>query len=55
VTEWDVLRALDLKRIARSMRTPVLVDLRNVYPVEDVEAAGLEWHGIGRAPRAAGA
>ena len=51
VTEWDVLRALDLARIARSMRTPVLVDLRNVYPVEDVEGAGLVWHGIGKAPR----
>jgi UDPglucose 6-dehydrogenase len=53
VTEWDVLRALDLDRLARSMRTPVLVDLRNVYPPEDVEGAGLEWHGIGKAPRAA--
>lgn len=48
VTEWDVLRALDLKRIAASMATPVLVDLRNIYPPEDVEAAGLTWHAIGR-------
>jgi UDPglucose 6-dehydrogenase len=52
VTEWDVLRALDLERIARSMRTPVLIDLRNIYPPEDVESAGLEWHGIGKPPRA---
>ena len=51
VTEWDVLRALDLKRIAKSMATPVLVDLRNVYPPEDVEAAGLAWHAIGRPAR----
>jgi UDPglucose 6-dehydrogenase len=51
VTEWDVLRALDLGRIARSMRTPVLVDLRNIYPIEDVEGAGLVWHGIGKPPR----
>lgn len=48
VTEWDVLRALDLKRIAASMTTPVLVDLRNIYPPEDVAAAGLAWHAIGR-------
>jgi len=51
VTEWDALRALDLKRLAATMRQGVFVDLRNVYPPEDVEADGLAWHGIGRAPR----
>jgi UDPglucose 6-dehydrogenase len=51
VTEWDVLRALDLKRLAQTMAHPVFVDLRNIYPPEEVENAGLEWHGIGRAPR----
>ena len=48
VTEWDVLRALDLKRLAGRMAQPVLVDLRNVYPPEDVEEAGLRWYGVGR-------
>jgi UDPglucose 6-dehydrogenase len=51
VTEWDVLRALDLERLARTMAQPVFVDLRNVYPPEEVEQAGLRWYGIGRAPR----
>jgi UDPglucose 6-dehydrogenase len=51
VTEWDVLRALDLRKIRRSMTQPILVDLRNVYPPEDVEAAGLRWHGIGKPAR----
>ncbi|HYJ83493.1 MAG TPA: UDP-glucose/GDP-mannose dehydrogenase family protein [Allosphingosinicella sp.] len=51
VTEWDVLRALDLKRLAREMAQPVFVDLRNVYPPEEVEQAGLRWFGIGRSPR----
>jgi UDPglucose 6-dehydrogenase len=51
VTEWDALRALDLKRLAATMRQAVFVDLRNVYPPEEVEADGLAWHGIGRAPR----
>jgi len=53
VTEWDVLRALDLRRLADTMSQPVFVDLRNVYPPEDVEEAGLRWYGIGRAPRKA--
>jgi UDPglucose 6-dehydrogenase len=48
VTEWDVLRALDLPRLGRAMAQPVFVDLRNVYPPEEVEEAGLRWHGVGR-------
>jgi UDPglucose 6-dehydrogenase len=51
VTEWDVLRALDLKRLARDMAQPIFVDLRSVYPPEDVEQAGLRWFGIGRPAR----
>ena len=48
VTEWDVLRALDLRRLAAAMADPVLVDLRNIYPPEEVKAAGLASYGVGR-------
>ena len=51
VTEWDALRALDLERLAATMRGSAFVDLRNIYPPEEVEQAGLTWYGIGRAPR----
>jgi UDPglucose 6-dehydrogenase len=51
VTEWDVLRALDLGRLAGSLAGPVFIDLRGVYPPEEVEEAGLRWFGIGRPPR----
>jgi UDPglucose 6-dehydrogenase len=51
VTEWDVLRALDLARLARTMARPIFVDLRNVYPPEEAEEAGLRWHGVGRPAR----
>ncbi|HYJ53766.1 MAG TPA: UDP-glucose/GDP-mannose dehydrogenase family protein [Allosphingosinicella sp.] len=51
VTEWDALRALDLDRIAGAMVGTAFVDLRNIYPPEEVEEAGLSWYGIGRAPR----
>jgi UDPglucose 6-dehydrogenase len=51
VTEWDVLRALDLPRLAKTMAQPIFVDLRNVYPPEDVEQAGMRWFGIGRPSR----
>lgn len=48
VTEWDAFRALDLKRLAATMRAPVLVDLRNVYNPVEAEKAGLAYHGVGR-------
>src|SRR3954471_16320474 len=35
VTEWEQFRALDLRRIAQSMASPVVVDLRNVYSGEE--------------------
>jgi len=48
VTEWDEFRALDLERIAASLRGKVLVDLRNVYDRNEAEEAGLTYYGIGR-------
>jgi UDPglucose 6-dehydrogenase len=54
VTEWDEFRALDLKRIARSLRGKVLVDLRNVYDREEAEEAGLAYFGVGRGRAGAG-
>ncbi|HEX9932882.1 MAG TPA: UDP-glucose/GDP-mannose dehydrogenase family protein [Allosphingosinicella sp.] len=48
VTEWDVLRALDLRRLAAVMSSRILVDLRNVYRPEDARNAGFSWHGIGK-------
>jgi len=55
VTEWDVLRALDLRRIAACLAQPVFVDLRNVYPPEEVAEAGLRWFGVGRGSSVANA
>jgi UDPglucose 6-dehydrogenase len=48
VTEWDEFRALDLERIASSLRGKALVDLRNVYDRDEAEDAGLRYYGIGR-------
>ena len=40
LTEWNEFRALDLGRIAGSMASPRLADLRNVYSPRDARAAG---------------
>jgi len=49
VTEWDQFRALDLKRLAKSLVSPVLVDLRNVYRPADAAKAGLSYTSVGLA------
>ncbi len=48
VTEWDEFRALDLRRLAKIMKAPVLVDLRNIYPPEEAKRAGLTLTGVGK-------
>jgi UDPglucose 6-dehydrogenase len=48
VTEWDAFRALDMRRVNASMRTPVIVDMRNVYRPEDMAADGFRYHSLGR-------
>lgn len=48
LTEWNVFRGLDLRRLARDMRQPVLVDFRNLFPLADARAAGIAYHSVGR-------
>ena len=48
VTEWHELRDPDLGRLKALMRTPVLVDGRNVWPAMDAREAGFTYYGIGR-------
>ena len=48
VTEWNEFRNLDLARIKRSMRKPVLVDGRNIYDPAQMRELGFEYRGIGR-------
>ena len=48
VTEWDAFRALDLSRVKGLLRAPIIVDLRNIYPRDTVEAAGFTYYAVGR-------
>jgi UDPglucose 6-dehydrogenase len=48
VTEWNEFRDMDLMRLRRMMRKPILCDLRNIYDPEDVVAAGMKYVGVGR-------
>ncbi len=48
VTEWDQFRALDLTRIKALMKTPLLVDLRNIYTPQEILDLGFAYDSIGR-------
>jgi UDPglucose 6-dehydrogenase len=48
VTEWDAFRALDLERIKAAMKSPVLVDLRNIYRPDDMRRRGFTYESVGR-------
>jgi UDPglucose 6-dehydrogenase len=49
ITEWEQFRALDLGRLKAIMAQPVVVDLRNVYPPEELRKHGFRYQGVGRA------
>lgn len=49
LTEWALFRTLDLSRLARSMAAPRIADLRNIYPQDQLRAAGfVRITGVGR-------
>src|SRR6185436_4302581 len=48
LTQWSEFRRLDLERVQASMRTPLLVDGRNLYDPNDMVKRGFRYHGIGR-------
>ena len=48
VTEWNQFRMLDLDRVRRALREPVLVDLRNVYEPGPMQQAGFRYISVGR-------
>lgn len=48
MTEWNEFKHLDLARIRGLMRTPVVLDGRNVYEPQAMWEAGFLYRGIGR-------
>jgi UDPglucose 6-dehydrogenase len=47
LTEWDQFRALDLDRVKAALRSPVIIDLRNIYRPAEVAAKGFTYVGVG--------
>jgi UDPglucose 6-dehydrogenase len=47
-TEWNQFRNLDLLKIKKLLKSPILLDLRNLYDPVALKALGFTYEGIGR-------
>ena len=48
LTEWNEFRALDLSKVKAALKTPLMVDLRNVYKPAMMAEAGFRYVSVGR-------
>ena len=48
LTEWKQFGELDLTKVKNLMRTPTIIDLRNLLNPEEVRKLGFTYRGIGR-------
>ena len=48
LTEWNEFRALDFGRVRAALRTPLMVDLRNIYRPSQMRKAGFRYISVGR-------
>lgn len=47
-TEWKAFRTVDFNYLKQQLRTPVIVDGRNLYEPKRVQQAGLLYYAVGR-------
>lgn len=48
ITEWNQFRKLDMGRIMALLKSPNIVDLRNIYEPAKIKAMDLNYVGVGR-------
>jgi UDPglucose 6-dehydrogenase len=48
VTEWNQFRNLDLLKIKKLLKFPILLDLRNLYDPAKAKSLGFVYEGVGR-------
>ncbi len=48
ITDWDEFRALDLARVKAALAKPIMVDMRNIYPIDAMKELGFRYFCVGR-------
>jgi UDPglucose 6-dehydrogenase len=49
LTEWEEFSALDLDRLQKQLKYPIVIDGRNLYDPETMAAHGFTYYSVGRA------
>ena len=47
LTDWDEFASMDLERVHSLMRTPIIIDGRNLFMPAQLQAAGFEYYSLG--------
>lgn len=50
VTEWDAFRMMDLEVLRADMKSPIMIDLRNLFVPNEMARIGFDYYSIGRNP-----
>ena len=48
ITEWNEFKQLNLGKIKKLMKTPIIIDGRNIYDRKKLEQIGFKYIGMGR-------
>jgi len=48
ITEWNQFRSLDLDKVKALLRTPLVIDLRNIYEPHKMADKGIKYFSVGR-------
>ncbi|MBU3760154.1 MAG: UDP-glucose/GDP-mannose dehydrogenase family protein [Candidatus Omnitrophica bacterium] len=48
LTDWKEFKTLDLKKIRKLLKQPIMFDGRNIFDPEQMRASGFDYYGIGR-------
>ena len=48
LTEWNEYRSLDIDKIKKLLKTPIFIDLRNIYDPQMLKEKGFKYTGVGR-------
>lgn len=48
LTEWREFAEIDLDRVKKMVKTPLVIDGRNIYDPKIMRSTGFRYHGIGR-------
>ena len=47
MTEWNEFRGISLSNLKSIMKTPILLDTRNIIPVEKLKENGFHFDNVG--------